>query len=125
MDKHNALLATMQQQLCTVEALLPIKLSGPCRLFKESDFPLAAVSLNVTKWTLQMVRDRKLSSAAKKQQSAVTAASDFYTGAFYTLYSHWKDNKCTMEDSGHVLANVERQVCNHKKDTIAKAGSKL
>ena len=96
-----------------------------CRLFKETDFPLAAVSLNVTKWTLQMVRDRRLTSAAKKQQSAVTAASDFYIGAFYTLYHHWKTNKCTMEDSGNVLKEVEKLACSDKKEMITKAGTKL
>ena len=101
------------------------KLMYTRRLFKETDFPLAAVSLNVTMWTLQMVRDRRLTSAAKKQQSAVTAACDFYTGAFYTLYNHWKTNKCTMADSGNVLKEVEKLACNNKKDMITKAGTKL
>ena len=98
-----------------------------CRLAsaKESEFPLAPVSLNITKWTLQAVRDFKLSSAAKKQQSAVTAASDFYTGTFYTFYHHWKDKKCTMAESGFVLKEVENRATKDVMNMVKRAGTKL
>ena len=72
-----------------------------------------------------MVRDRKLMSAAKKQQSAVTAASDFYIGAFYTMYNHWKDKKCTMADSGFVLAEIEKRACSNVMNMVRRAGTKL
>ncbi|DBA86037.1 hypothetical protein WJX77_012319 [Trebouxia sp. C0004] len=92
---------------------------------KESEFPLAPVSLNITKWTLQMVRERKLTSAAKKQQSAVTAASDFYVGTFYTLYNHWKDKKCTMADSGFVLNEIEKRACSNVMNMVRRAVTTL
>lgn len=92
---------------------------------KDSEFPLAPVSLNITKWTLQMVRERKLTSAAKKQQSAVTAASDFYVGTFYTLYNYWKDKKCTMADSGFVLKEIEKRACSNVMNMVRRAGNTL
>ena len=92
---------------------------------KESEFPLAPVSLNITKWTLQTLRDRKLSAAARKQQSMVTAASDFYIGSFYTLYNHWKDHKCTMASSGFVLKAVEQRACSHPNNMVKQAGMRL
>ncbi|KAL0036717.1 hypothetical protein WJX79_007272 [Trebouxia sp. C0005] len=92
---------------------------------KDSEFPLAPVSLNITKWTLQMVRERKLTSAAKKQQSAVTAASDFYVGTFYTLYNHWKDKKCTMADSGFVLKEIEKRACSNVMNMVRRAVTTL
>ncbi|KAL0052308.1 hypothetical protein WJX82_000024 [Trebouxia sp. C0006] len=92
---------------------------------KDSEFPLAPGSLNITKWTLQMVRERKLTSAAKKQQSAVTAASDFYVGTFYTLYNHWKDKKCTMADSGFVLKEIEKRACSNVMNMVRRAGTTL
>lgn len=98
-----------------------------CRLATatESEFPLAPVSLNITKWALQMVRDRKLSSAAKKQQSAVTATSDFYIGTFYAFYNHWKDKKCTMADSGFVLKDLEKRATEDVMNMVKRAGSQL
>ena len=104
-----------------------LKLLLLCRLAsaKESEFPLAPVSLNITKWALQMIRDRKLSSAAKKQQSAVTAASDFYIGTFYAFYNHWKDKKCTMADSGFVLKDLEKRATKNVMNMIKRAGTKL
>ena len=98
-----------------------------CRLSatQESEFPLATVSLNITNWTLQKVRERKLSSAAKKQQSAVTAASDFYTGTFYAFYNHWRDKKCTMADSGFVLQEIEKRSTKNVMTMVKRAGTKL
>ena len=103
------------------------RLLNVCRLASatESEFPLAPVSLNITKWALQMVRDRKLSSAAKRQQSAVTATSDFYIGTFYAFYIHWKDKKCTMADSGFVLNDLERRATKDVMNMVKRAGTKL
>lgn len=114
---------------CKVPSILPPEQVFTCsyRLStaKESEFPLAPVSLNITKWTLQMVHERKLTSAAKKQQSAVTAASDFYVGTFYTLYNHWKDKKCTMADSGFVLKEIEKRACSNVMNMVRRAGTTL
>ena len=108
-------------------ACVSMRLLIVCRLASatESEFPLAPVSLNITKWALQMVRDRKLSSAAKKQQSAVTATSDFYTGTFYAFYNHWKDKKCTMADSGFVLKDLEKRATKDVMNMVKRAGTKL
>ena len=114
---------------CKVPGILPPEhvFTCPYRLStaKDSEFPLAPVSLNITKWTLQMVRERKLTSAAKKQQSAVTAASDFYVGTFYTLYNHWKDKKCTMAGSGFVLKEIEKRACSNVMNMVRRAGTIL
>lgn len=92
---------------------------------QDSEFPLAPVSLNITKWTLQTLRERGLSAAARKQQSMVTAASDFYIGAFYSLYNHWKDHKCTMADSGFVLKVIEQRACSNPNNMVKQAGNRL
>ena len=120
LEWHDACLQILHTSVWVADCLL-YRLSTA----QESEFPVATVSLNITKWTLQMVRERKLSSAAKKQQSAVTAASDFYTGTFYAFYNHWKDKKCTMTDSGFVLQEIEKRATQNVMTMVKRAGTKL
>mmetsp|Transcript_37423 Transcript_37423/g.83278 ORF Transcript_37423/g.83278 Transcript_37423/m.83278 type:complete len:800 (-) Transcript_37423:69-2468(-) len=67
---------------------------------REQEFPMSIVSLNITKWTLQMVREGQLSKYANTIGSLVEAAGKFYVGTFYTFYLMWKKGNKTMTDSG-------------------------
>ncbi|KXZ51907.1 hypothetical protein GPECTOR_11g35 [Gonium pectorale] len=85
------------------------------------EFPLAIVSLNVTKWTLQALRSGTLNRAANSRGSMVEAAQLFYAGAMATFYSTWLKGGKTMADSGHVLRELENLAAK-KPGLILAAG---
>ena len=90
-----------------------------CRLSRDPvhEFPLAIVGMNITGWTEQLLQqgNRPLQKAALHESSTWKAASQFYIGAFYAWYQHWRDNKCTMTDSGFVMKQIE----SHAKSKVA------
>ena len=71
------------------------------------EFPLAIVSLNVTKWTLVALRSGGLHRAANARGSVLEAANDFFAGGMATFYTTWLSQGATMADSGHVLKALE------------------
>ncbi|MEW5299133.1 MAG: hypothetical protein WDW36_002177 [Sanguina aurantia] len=79
------------------------------------EFPLAIVSLNITKWTLQALREGLLTQDANARGSVIEAVQDFYVGTFRTFFAAWRDGGKTMAQSGYVLREVEalakRQAC--------------
>lgn len=75
------------------------------RLSRDADqeFPLAVVAMNVTKWSLQVLRSGELNAAANKSQKLIQEFNKFYVGVFYFFYGHWVEKQATMRDSGHVM----------------------
>jgi len=51
------------------------------------EFPLAIVSLNITRWTLVALRSGALLRPARQLGSYILAANHFYCGAFYEFYA--------------------------------------
>ncbi|GAX78447.1 hypothetical protein CEUSTIGMA_g5887.t1, partial [Chlamydomonas eustigma] len=82
------------------------------------NFPLAVVSLNITLWTLQVVKQGKLSQEANTGGSLVDAAGHFYVGTFYTFYNLWLNGSKTMSESGYVLKEVEDLCKRRPQDMI-------
>lgn len=90
---------------------------------EQQEFPLAVVSLNITKWTIQVVRQGLISKDANRTGSLTGAAAHFYVGTFYEFYSRWRQGK-TMKDSGYVLKDLEI-FCKKKPSLMLKNASSI
>ncbi len=55
----------------------------------EQEFPLAIVSLNITRWTLCALRQGLFTAEGRRRGSMLDAANAFYVGAFYAFYHRW------------------------------------
>lgn len=54
-----------------------------------------------------MLRDGRLNGAALQRSSLTQTALEFYAGSFYAFYARWLRERCTMLDSGRVLAALK------------------
>ncbi|GAX76823.1 hypothetical protein CEUSTIGMA_g4269.t1 [Chlamydomonas eustigma] len=81
------------------------------------NFPLSVVSLNITLWTLQVMKAGKLSKEANACGSMVDATARFYIGTFYMFYNLWLKGSKTMSDSGYVLRDVEK-LCKRRPQNM-------
>ncbi|XRB13616.1 ELMO domain-containing protein [Pseudoscourfieldia marina] len=72
------------------------------------NFPLAIVSINVTRYCLQALRAGRLNRAAMQSQSMWRVVNDFYLGMMYEFYTRWLGGGKTMKESGFVLADMEK-----------------
>jgi len=66
-------------------------------------FPLAVLSLNVTKMTIDAFRDGLLNRFCHKQGSAILVVNQFYLAIMYRIYRKWKDKGMTIHDSCFLL----------------------
>ncbi|KAL6761766.1 ELMO/CED-12 family-domain-containing protein [Haematococcus lacustris] len=89
-----------------------------------NEFPLAVVSLNVTKFVLQAVREGRLNSPASSLGSMVEAANRMYVGAMFWFYRTWRGGNKTMSQSGFVMKELEAQ-CHSKAAALAKGSEAL
>eukprot|EP00775_Hariotina_reticulata_P010811 gene10811-10967_t len=80
------------------------------------EFPLAIVSLNITRWALMALRAGALLRAARRLGSYILAANHFYCGAFYEFYARWRQGK-TMREAGFVLKQLE-EYCRHHTEKL-------
>jgi hypothetical protein len=64
-------------------------LTGSALLFcsPRQEFPLAIVSLNISRWVLVALRAGALRRHARRLGSYLAAANCFYCGAFYEFYA--------------------------------------
>ncbi|WIA16945.1 hypothetical protein OEZ85_013867 [Tetradesmus obliquus] len=76
------------------------------------EFPLAVVSLNISRWALVALRGGALARHARRFGSHLAAANCFYCGAFYEFYARWVQGK-TMREAGFVLKQLEEYAAQH------------
>ncbi|XP_021960998.1 ELMO domain-containing protein 3 isoform X2 [Folsomia candida] len=83
-------------------------------------FPLAVLSLNVTKMTLDAFRDGLLNRFCHKEGSAIFVVNQFYLAIMYRIYRKWKDKRMTIHDSCYLLKAVEKWCRTHPKKTFER-----
>ncbi|CAG9463137.1 unnamed protein product [Pedinophyceae sp. YPF-701] len=81
------------------------------------EFPLAPVSINVTRWALEAGRRGRLDAAANKLGSFFDAAALYHAGCMFEFIAEWKKSGATIEQSGHVMRRVE-ELCRDKGSRV-------
>uniref|UniRef100_A0A7S0WUW0 ELMO domain-containing protein n=1 Tax=Chlamydomonas leiostraca TaxID=1034604 RepID=A0A7S0WUW0_9CHLO len=92
---------------------------------KAHEFPLAPVSLNITKFMFQAMRKGDLNSSINAAGSAVEVANKFYVGAMYAFYDAWVDGKKTMTESGFVIKAIDQMCQKQPVKMLSGAGATL
>lgn len=73
----------------------------------QQNFPLAVMSLNMTRIALQALRHGELNRECNHQQLVVQVVNQFYVAVFYHTLHIWTTQHKTIRDSGYVLKDVE------------------
>ncbi|CAN7990527.1 unnamed protein product, partial [Ixodes hexagonus] len=70
------------------------------------NFPFAVMSLNITKISLEALREETLNKCCNDRESIVDVVNEFYAGTFLQLYLSWKNQIMTIKDSGFVIKDI-------------------
>ncbi|XP_066863395.1 ELMO domain-containing protein 3 isoform X2 [Kogia breviceps] len=69
-------------------------------------FPFCVMSVNVTRITLQALREECLSRECNRQHKVIPVVNSFYAAAFLRLAHVWRTQHKTISDAGFVLRGV-------------------
>jgi hypothetical protein len=81
-------------------------------------FPLAVLSLNVTKMTLDAFRDGLLNRFCHKEGSAIYVVNQFYLAIMYRIFRKWKDKGMTIHDSCYLLKGTYISVITYYSNQL-------
>ncbi|KAK8775271.1 hypothetical protein V5799_031387 [Amblyomma americanum] len=70
---------------------------------REQNFPFAVMSLNITRVSIEALREEALNRHCNERNDITDVVNEFYAGTFLLLYLSWKNRKLTIKDSGFVL----------------------
>ncbi|XP_075732454.1 ELMO domain-containing protein 3-like isoform X1 [Rhipicephalus microplus] len=73
---------------------------------REQNFPFALMSLNITKMSIEALREEVLNRCCNERNDVTDVVNEFYAGTFLLLYLSWKNKKLTIKDSGFVLKDT-------------------
>lgn len=73
---------------------------------KVQNFPFAAMSLNITKISLEALREEVLNRWCNEKDDLVHVVNEFYAGTFLILYLSWKNKRMTIKDSGFAVKDI-------------------
>ncbi|XP_006819564.1 ELMO domain-containing protein 3-like [Saccoglossus kowalevskii] len=71
------------------------------------NFPFCVMSINMTRISIQALREECLSKECNRRQQVFGVINDFFVGTYLHLYLIWKKQHKTIRDSGFVLKEVE------------------
>jgi len=86
---------------------------------EEQNFPMAVVSLNLTRVTLEAIRTGKLHANFNQEESVFQVAYRFYAGLFFEMYRMWKSNHYSIENFHTVLQDLTRIATTRPRDVFA------
>ena len=72
------------------------------------EFPLLVLSLNMTRITVQLVRDGGLNKLLALEEELWTTANFFYAALLYQIYHQWKHRHLTIRDCGPLIQQTEQ-----------------
>jgi hypothetical protein len=72
------------------------------------EFPFALVSINISKWALDLAAAGALNAAAARRASLVDTVEKWYIGTFYHFEALWLARPATAADIGDRIAMLER-----------------
>uniref|UniRef100_A0A8C5P032 ELMO/CED-12 domain containing 3 n=1 Tax=Jaculus jaculus TaxID=51337 RepID=A0A8C5P032_JACJA len=70
-------------------------------------FPFCLMSVNITRITIQALREECLSRECNRQQKVIPVVNSFYAATFLRLAHVWRTQQKTILDSGFVLKDLE------------------
>lgn len=70
-------------------------------------FPFCLMSVNITRITIQALREECLSRECNRQQKVIPVVNSFYAATFLRLAHVWRSQQKTISDSGFVLKDLE------------------
>ncbi|XP_077544017.1 ELMO domain-containing protein 3-like [Haemaphysalis longicornis] len=70
---------------------------------REQNFPFAVMSLNITRVSIEALREEVLNRCCNERNDITEVVNEFYAGTFLLLYLSWKNRKLTIKDSGFIL----------------------
>ncbi|XP_075532904.1 ELMO domain-containing protein 3-like [Dermacentor variabilis] len=70
---------------------------------REQNFPFALMSLNITKVSIEALREEVLNRCCNERNDVMDVVNEFYAGTFLLLYLSWRNKKLTIKDSGFIL----------------------
>ena len=71
------------------------------------EFPLLVLSLNMTRITVQAVRDGILNKQMALEEDVWTTANFFYAALLYQVYTNWRQRQLTIRDCGPLIQQTE------------------
>ncbi|XP_067857221.1 ELMO domain-containing protein 3 [Heptranchias perlo] len=84
------------------------------------NFPFSLMSINITRITIQALREECLTKDCNRRQQVIGVLNDFYVAAFLHLYQIWKTQHKTISDSGFVLKEVEMFAKKNPKQLLKR-----
>ncbi|XP_041371081.1 uncharacterized protein LOC121384662 [Gigantopelta aegis] len=81
------------------------------------NFPFCIMGLNMTRFTIQALREDLLNRDCNRQGKVMDVVNDFYSGLFLHLFRIWKQGKI-ISDSGTVLRDVEQFSKKRPRDVV-------
>ncbi|XP_038641174.1 ELMO domain-containing protein 3 isoform X2 [Scyliorhinus canicula] len=84
------------------------------------NFPFCLMSINITRITIQALREECLSKECNRRQQVIGVLNDFYVAAFLHLHQIWKTQHKTISDSGLVLKGVEMFAKKNPKQLLKR-----
>lgn len=107
--------------LLTHEALLPLardiyRLSHD----QHSQFPLMVLSINVTRISLQTLREGYLNKECNCRSNVRHVLNEFYAAVMFYIYWIWKTECKTIKDSGFLIKDAEAYCKRNVKTVMQK-----
>ncbi|XP_013397919.1 ELMO domain-containing protein 3-like isoform X2 [Lingula anatina] len=76
-------------------------------LHESQNFPFCLMGINLTRITLQALREDCINKECNKRRQVVAVVNDLYVGLYLMLYQKWKHQQMTIINSGPVLNDLE------------------
>ena len=89
------------------------------------EFPFALVSINITRWAVDLLESSKLNTHARKLNSAARACDLFYIGAMYKFFLGWAKKPGSIFDVGVQLSALEKACRKSPGTAIGSANQVL
>lgn len=82
-------------------------------LHPTQNFPFCVMGINMSRITLQTLREDILNKECNRRGEVLGVINDFYVGLYLQMYQVWKSQGKSIQDSGYVIKDIE---ANAKKN---------
>lgn len=87
-------------------------------LHPTQNFPFCVMGINLSRITLQTLREGLLNKECNRRHDVIGVVNDFYVGLYLQLYKVWKGQGKTISDSGYVIKDIEMRAKKSPRDVF-------
>ncbi|KAK3095895.1 hypothetical protein FSP39_020453 [Pinctada imbricata] len=87
-------------------------------LHPTQNFPFCVMGINMSRITLQALREDCLNRECNRRGEVNEVINDFYTGIYLQMYRVWKSQGKTIKDSGYVIKDIESNAKKNPKSVF-------